>query len=89
MLVWPWSREEASEPWSLALADPWDVLALRAFEGACVVHVGVLAQDQRGTATTSDAFKRELEEKFYLQEEVPIPEWVDQGAGKLTIWRRL
>ena len=85
LLVWPYSDYEADTPWARD-QDPWDVQALRSFQGSTVVHVGDMNQHAH-TVTTSKAFKQLLTASFLEVARVELPSW-PHSHDALTIWKR-
>ena len=85
LLVWPYSDSEAETPWARD-RDPWDVQALRSFQGSTVAHVGDMNQHAH-TVTTSKAFKHLLTASFREVARVDLPSW-PHSHDALTIWKR-
>ena len=67
-------------------SDPWDVQALRHYQGSTVVHVGEMSETAH-TTTTSTLFKKLLTAAFVEVARVELPSW-PHGSDALTIWRR-
>ena len=86
LLVWPYSDSEAETPWARD-QDPWDVQALRSFQGTTVAHVGDMNQHAH-TVTTSKAFKQLLTASFLEVARVDLPSW-PHSQDTLTIWKRV
>ena len=85
LLVWPYSDSEAEAPWARD-KDPWDVQALRSFQGSTVAHVGDM-NEHAPTVTTSTAFKQLLTASFREVERIDLPSWA-HSHDSLTIWKR-
>ena len=85
LLVWPYSDSEAAAPWARD-QEPWDVQALRSFQGSTVAHVGDLSPHAH-TVTTSKAFKQLLTARFREVVRVDLPSW-PHSEDALTIWKR-
>ena len=85
VLVWPYSDEEA-ESIVVPDSDPWDVRALRQYQGSTVVHVGEL-DELAHNRTTSRAFKQLLTSAFTQVMATPLPSW-PHCDDTLTIWKR-
>ena len=85
LLVWPYSDAEAEMPHARD-SDPWDVQALRHYQGSTVVHVGEMSETAH-TTTTSTLFKKLLTAAFVEVARVELPSW-PHASDALTIWRR-
>ncbi|KAG7396447.1 hypothetical protein PHYBOEH_002264 [Phytophthora boehmeriae] len=69
----------------LCYPPPGDAMAVRSvqlFQGDVILHVGEWQGD-----TGDQRFESELQRRFVLEQEVPLPNWGNSAYG-LTVWRR-
>ncbi|KAE8898682.1 hypothetical protein PF005_g3208 [Phytophthora fragariae] len=69
----------------LCYPPPGDAMAVRSvqlFQGDVILHVGEWQGD-----TGDSRFESELQRRFVLEQEVPLPNWGNSAYG-LTVWRR-
>lgn len=89
LLIWPYIDEVAAtgaEP-----APTWDAMALNAFKGRFVAHVGELYEGVRRKSSrtnTSPAFCTALRDGWELERRVQLHNWAPQMVSELTVWRR-
>ena len=76
---------------SLHSAPTWDAMALNAFKGRFVAHVGELYEGVRRKSSrtnTSPAFCTALRDGWELERRVQLHNWAPQMVSELTVWRR-
>ncbi|KAL4106425.1 hypothetical protein PRIC1_004476 [Phytophthora ramorum] len=69
----------------LCYPPPGDAMAVRSvqlFQGDVILHVGEWQGD-----TGDRRFESELQRRFVLEQEIPLPNWGNSAYG-LTVWRR-